>query len=64
MLVNNDFLNHRRKNARGWGYAVFGKVVEGLDVVRKIEGVRTSTVGRFANVPASDVVIEKVELQK
>jgi len=60
---NNDFLNHRRKNARGWGYAVFGKVIEGLDVVRKIEAVRTSTVGRFANVPASDVVIEKVELQ-
>ena len=60
---NNDFLNHRRKNARGWGYAVFGKVVEGLDVIKKIEGVSTHTVGRFANVPAGDVVIEKVEQQ-
>jgi cyclophilin family peptidyl-prolyl cis-trans isomerase len=60
---NNGFLNHTQKSARGWGYAVFGKVVEGLDVVRKIEGISTRTVGRMANVPAEDVVIEKIEKQ-
>ena len=60
---DNGFLNHSRKSARGWGYAVFGKVVEGEDVVRKIEKVRTRTVGPFANVPAEDVVIEKIEAQ-
>ena len=62
-VTDNDFLNHSRKSVRGWGYAVFGKVVEGMDVVKKIEGVRTRTRGRYANVPASDVVIEKMEEQ-
>ena len=42
---NNEFLNHKSKNAQGWGYCVFGKVVEGLDVIEKIEAVSTHTVG-------------------
>lgn len=62
-VSDNDFLNHTRKSARGWGYAVFGKVVDGMDVVRKIERVATRTKGRFANVPSTDVVIEKLEAQ-
>ena len=60
---DNDFLNHKSKDAQGWGYAVFGKVVEGLDVVRKIEGVSTHTVGPYGDVPVEDVIIEKIEAQ-
>lgn len=59
--ADNDFLNHRSKTPPGWGYAVFGKVTQGLDVVKKIETVATKTVGSFENVPAKDVVIEKIE---
>lgn len=53
--VNNDFLNH--KNDRDYGYAVFGKVVEGMDVVEKIEKVATGRVGYFDDVPKSAVTI-------
>jgi cyclophilin family peptidyl-prolyl cis-trans isomerase len=60
-VADNDFLNHRSKTPQGWGYAVFGKVTQGLDVVKKIETVATKTVGPHENVPAKDVVIEKVE---
>jgi len=60
---NNDFLNHRSKDAQGWGYAVFGKVVEGMDVVQKIEAVATHTSGPYGDVPVKDVVIEKIEAQ-
>ena len=59
--ANNEFLNHTSKDARGWGYAVFGKVVEGMDVVRKIEAVATHNVGPYGDVPVQDVVIEKIE---
>ena len=44
-----------------WGYAVFGKVTKGMEVVKKIESVHTHTVGPFENVPKQDVVIQKVE---
>ena len=60
---DNDFLDHKSKDVRGWGYAVFGKVVDGLDVVRKIEAVSTQTVGPYGDVPVEDVVIEKIEAQ-
>jgi cyclophilin family peptidyl-prolyl cis-trans isomerase len=60
--VDNPSLDHRDKTDRGWGYAVFGKVMKGMDVVKKIESVSTVTVGPFENVPRKDVVIQRVEL--
>ena len=57
---NNDFLNHKGKSPQGWGYAVFGRVAEGMAVVGAISGVKTCTRGRFRDVPAEPVVIRKV----
>jgi peptidyl-prolyl cis-trans isomerase B (cyclophilin B) len=56
---NNGFLNHTAPSAQGWGYAVFGKVVSGMDVVDKIEAVETGRKGFHDDVPLEDVVIEK-----
>lgn len=56
---DNDFLNHSSPTPQGWGYAVFGKVVEGQDVVDKIKAVKTGSKGFHQDVPADDVVIEK-----
>ncbi|RZL63374.1 MAG: peptidyl-prolyl cis-trans isomerase [Variovorax sp.] len=56
---NNGFLNHTAPSAQGWGYAVFGKVISGTDVVDKIEGVKTGRKGFHDDVPLEDVVIEK-----
>ena len=55
---DNDFLNHSAKNAQGWGYAVFGKVTDGMDVVDAIRKVKTGNSGFHQDVPAEDVVIE------
>ncbi len=60
-LVDNGFLNHTGKNQQGWGYAVFGKVVEGLEVVTEIGDVATGQSGRFSDVPVEPVVILKAE---
>jgi peptidyl-prolyl cis-trans isomerase B (cyclophilin B) len=60
-LKDNAFLNHTGKNAQGWGYCVFGKVTDGMDVVDKIAGVATGNNGGHADVPVDDVVIIKVE---
>jgi cyclophilin family peptidyl-prolyl cis-trans isomerase len=60
-LVDNDFLNH---GARDFGYAVFGKVVEGMDVVRKISEVKTGNRGPFQDVPLEPVVIKSVHVVK
>ncbi|MBF6335148.1 peptidyl-prolyl cis-trans isomerase [Nocardia abscessus] len=57
-VSDNDFLNHSAPNAAGWGYAVFGAVTEGTDVVDKIAGVATSSAGMHQDVPVDDVVIE------
>lgn len=57
--VDNASLNHTSKDARGWGYAVFGKVVEGMDVVDAISAVNTTRSGGMADVPVEPVVIEK-----
>ncbi|HMS06894.1 MAG TPA: peptidylprolyl isomerase [Burkholderiaceae bacterium] len=58
-VKNNDFLNFTAPTAQGWGYAVFGKVVEGKDVVDKIRKVATGSRGGHGDVPKEDVVIEK-----
>ena len=61
-LKDNTFLNHTGKNPQGWGYTVFGKVTEGMDVVDKIAKVKTAP-GRISEaVPAEAVVIEKAEV--
>lgn len=61
-LVNNDFLNHRRPDPRGWGYAVFGEVIDGMAVVDTIGGVATGAVGPFPDdAPLTPVVIKRVE---
>ncbi|QYD67441.1 peptidylprolyl isomerase [Paraburkholderia edwinii] len=56
---DNDFLNHSSPTPQGWGYAVFGKVVDGLDVVDNIRKVKTGSKGFHQDVPVDDVVIEK-----
>jgi peptidyl-prolyl cis-trans isomerase B (cyclophilin B) len=58
-VKNNDFLNHSSKTMQGWGYAVFAKVVDGMDVVNQIKGVKTTSAAGHQDVPAEDVVIEK-----
>ena len=58
-VVDNSFLNHTAPSAQGWGYAVFGKVVDGKDVVDKIKAVKTGRKGFHDDVPLEDVVIEK-----
>jgi peptidyl-prolyl cis-trans isomerase B (cyclophilin B) len=58
-VSNNGFLNHTGQNASGWGYAVFGKVVDGTDVVDKIKAVKTGNKGGHSDVPLEDVIIEK-----
>ena len=61
-VADNDFLNHKAKTVEGWGYAVFGKVVAGQDVVDKIKAVPTTTKGFFQDVPREPVVIIKAEV--
>ena len=58
-IANNGFLNHTTPSAQGWGYAVFGKVVSGSEVVDKIKVVATGRKGFHDDVPKEDVVIEK-----
>ncbi len=58
--VDNGFLDHTAPSAQGWGYAVFGRVVEGMDVVDAIEKVRTGRKGFHDDVPLEDVRIERV----
>ena len=61
-VSNNDFLNHSAPTPQGWGYCVFGKVVDGTDVVDKIRKVKTGSKGMHQDVPVEDVVIEKAEV--
>ena len=58
-IKDNDFLNFTAPTASGWGYAVFGKVVAGTEVVDKIKAVRTGNKGGHSDVPVEDVVIVK-----
>lgn len=61
-VVDNDFLNHTAPNPQGWGYAAFGKVTAGQNVVDEIARVPTSTHGFYGDVPVDDIVIEKAEI--
>lgn len=61
-VADNDFLNHTNPTPNGWGYAVFGKVVEGTDIVDAIKGVKTGSKGFHQDVPVEDVVIESATL--
>jgi len=58
-VADNDFLNFKSETPSGWGYAVFGKVVGGTEIVDKIRGVKTGNKGYHSDVPVADVVIEK-----
>ena len=58
-VADNGFLDHSSPTPQGWGYAVFGEVVEGQDVVDAIKGVKTGSKGFHQDVPVEDVVIEK-----
>ena len=61
-LADNDFLNYTAETPSGWGYCVFGKVVDGLTVVDRVKGIPTGTRAGHKNVPLSDVLIEKLEV--
>ena len=63
-VADNRFLNHTQPTLNGWGYAVFGKVVAGADVVDKIRQVRTGNRGMFQDVPTTPVTILKATLEK
>src|SRR5437016_8315358 len=60
-VADNAFLNHTAQTAQGWGYCVFGRVVQGTEVVDKIKKVLTGTRGTHQDVPVEDVVIERAE---
>ena len=62
-VANNDFLNYQSPTPQGWGYAVFGKVIEGQSVVDQIAGVTTGRRGMHDDVPKDDVLIEKAEIK-
>jgi len=61
-VADNDFLNHTAPNPRGWGYAVFGRVVEGMDVVERIKSVATGNRGSYKDVPREPVIIESATI--
>ena len=63
-LKDNTFLNHTGKNASGWGYAVFGEVIEGMDVVDAMAKQPTGNRGGHQDVPKTDIIIEKAEVVK
>ena len=58
-VADNDFLDHKSPTPQGWGYAVFGKVVGGQDIVDRLKGVATGNRGGHGDVPKQDVVLEK-----
>lgn len=58
-LKHNDFLDHTAKTQQGWGYAVFARVIAGMEVVTQIAGRETDTVGQFQDVPVEDIVITR-----
>ena len=61
-VSDNFFLDHRGKTAQGWGYAVFGKVVDGMDVVNKIKSCQTTSSAGHQDVPVDDIIIESTDV--
>jgi peptidyl-prolyl cis-trans isomerase B (cyclophilin B) len=61
---DNDFLNHTAENAQGWGYAVFGKVTQGMDVVDALADMSTGVVGGYQDAPLAPVTIESVTVSE
>jgi len=61
-VADNDFLNFRAPSAQGWGYCVFGRVTDGMDVVDAIKNVQTRSSGFHQDVPAENVIIERAEV--
>ncbi|RXZ42483.1 peptidylprolyl isomerase [Crenobacter cavernae] len=62
-VADNDFLNHRAPSGQGWGYAVFGRVTRGMDVVNRIAKTRTGPMGGMDDVPLEPIVIQKATLK-
>jgi peptidyl-prolyl cis-trans isomerase B (cyclophilin B) len=60
-VADNSFLNHTAETSQGWGYAVFGRVVEGQDIVDQIRKVKTGSRGMHQDVPVDDVIVERAE---
>lgn len=63
-VVDNDTLDHGAQGANAWGYAVFGKVVDGMGVIDEIRAVRTGSFGSYRNVPATPVVVESATIEQ
>ncbi len=63
-LKDNSFLDHTEKTSSGWGYAVFGRVTSGIDVVEAIAAVQTGNAGHHSDVPLEDIVLEKVTVSE
>lgn len=63
-VKDNNFLNHSGKTPDGWGYCVFGKVVDGMDVIDKIKEVATHNAGYHQDVPVNDIVIESITISE
>lgn len=61
-VKNNDFLNHSSPTPQGWGYAVFGKVTDGMEVVNQIKGVATGRYGYHSDVPSTPIVINSAKV--
>ncbi|MFR8053450.1 MAG: peptidylprolyl isomerase [Bilophila wadsworthia] len=59
-VANNDFLNHKNETPSGYGYAVFGKVIQGQDVVDRIKSVSTGSYGPYQDVPKTPVIIKSI----
>jgi cyclophilin family peptidyl-prolyl cis-trans isomerase len=63
-VADNTFLNHKSKTTQGWGYAVFGKVTKGMDVVNKIAVVQTGVQQGMGDVPVKPIIIETTRIKK
>ncbi|MCF6217406.1 MAG: peptidylprolyl isomerase [Gammaproteobacteria bacterium] len=61
-VANNSFLNFSSATAEGYGYCVFGKIVDGMEIISEIEGVETGTVSGHQNVPVDDIIIESIDI--